>query len=215
MDLFRQAIARFSALAPGLQLTVGAVLISFSGVYVKLARVTPAAAGFYRMAFGGLVLLVIIAIRKEIQWPGWRFFLMGVFASLWFALDLFFWHASIHYIGPGLATLLANFQVFFMAVAGVLFLGEKLRLKLVLAVPLALLGLFLVVGISWDRLGPDYRLGVYLGLATAVCYSCFLLTLRKLQGAETRISAMATLTLVSAFTSAFLAMEIWRTGGTL
>ena len=206
--------ARFNNLPAGLQLTAGAVLISFSGVYVKLAQVPPAIAGFYRMAFGGLVLLAMVVLRREIHWPGWRFFLLGLFCSLWFAMDLFSWHASIHYTGPGLATLLANFQVFFLALIGVFFLGERVRPKLVLAVPLALTGLFLLVGVQWGRFGPGYRMGVYLGLGAAVCYTGVLMALRKLQSMENGLSAMATLTLVSLFTAFFLGLEIWGTGGT-
>ncbi|MBI9082124.1 MAG: DMT family transporter [Desulfobacterales bacterium] len=214
MNTVKNILARFKHFPAGLQLAFGAALISFSGVYVKLARVTPAAAGFYRMAFGGLVLLAVIALRREIRWPGSKFFFLGLICSLWFTVDLFCWHVSIHHVGPGLATLLANFQVFFLALAGVIFLGEKIRLKLVLAVPLALVGLFMLVGVRWGQFGPDYRIGVYLGLGAAVCYAGFLLTLRKLQAAENGVSAMATLTLVSFFTVCFLALEIWRTGDT-
>lgn len=215
MNPIRASISLFSSLPPGLQLLAGAVLISFSGVYVKLARVTPASAGFYRMFFGGLVLAILVAVRREIRWPGARFFALGTFCSLWFALDLFCWHGSIQRIGPGLATLLANFQVFFLAVIGILFLGERVGPKLVMAVPLALVGLFLVVGVRWEQFSPNYRIGIYLGLGTAVCYTGFLVSLRKLQAPGRRVSAMATLTLVSAITSAFLAAEVWRSGGSL
>ena len=76
MNTVKNIFARFEHLPAGLQLAIGAALISFSGVYVKLARVTPAAAGFYRMAFGGLVLLAMIALRREIRWPGSKFFLL-------------------------------------------------------------------------------------------------------------------------------------------
>jgi drug/metabolite transporter (DMT)-like permease len=42
-----------------LLIAAGATLISFSGVYVKLAHVSPTVAGFYRTFFGGIILLVI------------------------------------------------------------------------------------------------------------------------------------------------------------
>jgi drug/metabolite transporter (DMT)-like permease len=214
MRSLSRPISQFSRLPAGLQLTAGAVLISFSGVYVTLARVTPMAAGFYRMAFGGLILLAVLAWRREFRRIGARAILAALFCSLWFAVDLFCWHTCIHLTGPGLATLLANFQVFFLALAGVLFLGEKVRLKLVLAVPLALLGLFLVVGIQWDCFGPGYRTGIYFGLGAAVCYTGFLLTLRRLQNARNNLSAMESLTLVSIFTVLFLGISIWQTGDT-
>ena len=40
-------------------LALGASMISFSGVWVKLAHVGPTAAGFYRTFFGGVILLAL------------------------------------------------------------------------------------------------------------------------------------------------------------
>ncbi|CAO0819763.1 hypothetical protein DFAR_1110033 [Desulfarculales bacterium] len=45
---------------------------------------------------------------------------------VFFALELTFWHRSIHLLGSGLATILAEFQVFFLAGFGALFFGERL-----------------------------------------------------------------------------------------
>jgi hypothetical protein len=45
----------------------------------------------------------------------------------------------------------------------------------VLAVPLALLGLGLIVGFDWSDLPGDYRLGVIFGLLTATAYAGYLL----------------------------------------
>ena len=214
MSVVRAVIEKFFALPVGLQLTVGAVLISFSGVYVKLARVTPAAAGFYRMAFGAAGLLVLLAARGEIRRPPAGYLGLAFFCSFWFSVDLFCWHTSIHLIGPGLATLLANFQVFFLALIGVVFLGEHLDWKLALAVPMALGGLFLLTGVNWPRLGAIHHAGVGLGLVAAVCYTGFLVTLRRLQGAAAGASPVAALTLVTVITGVFLAVGIWRTGDT-
>ena len=107
-----------------------------------------------------------------------RVWLLLAAGAVFFALDLWFWHRSINYIGPGLSTLLANFQVFFMMAAGVLLLGQKPRLVQVIAVPLALVGLGMIVGFDWQSLPADYRLGVILGLLTAVAYAGYMLTMR-------------------------------------
>ena len=74
---------------------------------------------------------------------------MLVVAAVFLALDLWFYHRSIQYIGPGLSTLLANFQVFVMAAAGYLILREPPSTKQLVAIPLALLGLALIVGLDW------------------------------------------------------------------
>lgn len=208
----KQLLTAFNRTPPWFQLTVGAILISFSGVYVKIAHVSPVVAGFYRMLFGGIVLLVLVLLRRELRFKGWVYLAVGLFCSFWLAVDLTLWHYSIHMIGPGLATILANFQVFFLAVAGVLFLGEKLGPKLLISIPMAFIGLFLVVGIQWERLGGDYRLGVYAGLIAAICYTLFLLSLRKIQKMENPLSTAATLTYITFLTAGFVALDVWRQG---
>jgi len=47
---------RYSGL---IQLIAGATIISFSAVFVKLVHVGPTMAGFYRVLFGGLILLAV------------------------------------------------------------------------------------------------------------------------------------------------------------
>ena len=102
-------------------------------------------------------------------------------SSVFFALDLWFWHRSINYVGPGLATLLANFQVFFMMLAGLLLLHQRPRPAQIIAVPLALFGLALIVGLDWRSLPEEYRLGVVFGLLTAVAYAGYMLTMREVR----------------------------------
>lgn len=106
---------------------------------------------------------------------------MLMIAAVFFALDIWFWHRSIYYVGPGLSTLLANFQVFIMMFAGFVLLRQRPQLVQMIAVPLALLGLGMIVGLDWDALSTDYRLGVIFGLLTAVAYAGYLLTMRSIR----------------------------------
>jgi drug/metabolite transporter (DMT)-like permease len=163
---------------PLLRLFAGATLISFSPVWVKLASVSPTTSGFYRLAIGGAALAVILAVsgrRLQLSKRAWQFLLA---ATIFFALDVWFFHRSIMYVGPGLATLLSNFQVFFMMLAGVLLLGQRPHLPQLIAVPLALFGLGLIVGFDWSDLPGDYRWGVIFGLLTALVYAGYMLTMR-------------------------------------
>jgi len=182
-------------------------MISFSGVWVKVAQVAPTVSAFYRVLFGGLFLLMGACWKKEITWKGWNRVLLGFLCGFFLALDLFFWHQSIHYIGPGLATILGNFQVFFLAGLGVVFMGEKVGAQYFFAIIMAIIGLFLVVGIQWNQLGSQYKTGVYLGLATAVAYTAFLLTLRRLQSGQTRAFSFYGMMMVSFTTAFFLGIQ--------
>lgn len=190
-----------------LQLVVGAVMISFSAVFVKLAHVGPTMAGFYRMLFGGIFLSVLILLKGERPFHGQTHLLIVLLCSILFALDLTFWHRSIHYVGPGLSTLLANFQVFFLALIGVTVFRERLTWRSLVSIPLAMTGLYLIVGLAWDTLGHDYRMGVFFGLLAAVCYTAYILSLRKCQSMPGRPSTLSTIALICLFTATIMAVE--------
>jgi drug/metabolite transporter (DMT)-like permease len=195
-------------------LLIGAVMISFSGVWVKVSQVAPMVSAFYRVLFGGLILLFVAVLKREALWHGKRFLGWGLLCAFFFALDLGLYHYAVHYVGPGLGTILPNFQVFILAAIGVSFFREKLRLPYVISVPLALLGLFLVVGADWQTLSAGYRRGVLCGLGAAACYAGFLLSIRKLQGDQRGTTFFSVLTMVSLMTAAYLAIEVIRIGET-
>ena len=110
---------------PHMSLFLGATLISLSPVWVKLVNVSPTVSGFYRVLIGGGALaLYLLFTRRRLELSR-RSFVILLLAAVFFAADLWFWHRSIGYVGPGLATLLGNFQVFFMMLAGVVLLQQR------------------------------------------------------------------------------------------
>jgi drug/metabolite transporter (DMT)-like permease len=190
------------------QTVIGATMISFSAVWVKLAHVAPNVSAFYRVFFGAVFLLTVLLARRKMVWKGWACLGLSLIAAFFFALDLYAWHRSIRYVGPGLATILSNFQVFMVPLAGLLLYGEKIHLRFVLSVPLAIIGLFLIVGVDWHQLPPDYRIGIYLGLATALFYTGYLVSLRKLQSLDSKPSAVLSLLVVSIVSAIYLAGNV-------
>lgn len=164
--------------SPRLRLFAGAALISLSPVWVKLVDVSATTSGFYRVFIGGVVLsLYLLVSRQRLRFSQRIWQLLGL-AAVFFALDLWFWHRSIIFVGPGLSTLLANFQVFILMLAGVLVLRQRPTVMQMIAVPMALFGLALIVGFDWRSLPLNYRMGVIYGLLTAVVYAGYLLTMR-------------------------------------
>jgi drug/metabolite transporter (DMT)-like permease len=209
-------IQAFKGLAAHLgvsSLIAGAVMISLSGVWVKVAHVAPSVSAFYRVFFGGIVLLGASLSRRELKRPVMRQLLSGLLCGFMFAANLWLYHRSIQYIGPGLGTILPNFQVFILAAFGVLFLKEPLRRTYLLSLPMAFVGLFMIVGIQWSHLEHLYRIGVYYGLGGAICYAGFLLLLRKLQAEQMGVSFFYVLMMVSFATAIFLAAEIIVSAG--
>ena len=113
--------------------------------------------------------------RPSLSRRAWQLLTAG---AVFFALDIWFFHASIVIVGPGLATLLSNFQVFFMLLGGLLLLGQRPSLMQIVAVPAALFGLGMIVGFDWGDLTDEYRGGVILGLLAALFYAAYLIVMR-------------------------------------
>lgn len=163
------------------QLLIGAAIIGTNGLMVRFAGTPPTISAFWRMFLSGLLLAALVQFRhgwKPLSRKAWAWIALP---SLAFAIDLWMWHRSILLVGPGLSTLLANAQVFFMALAGVLFFGERLTVRFVAGVLLAFFGLWLLLGGDWAHLPAQYRWGVWLGLATGVAYAAYNVGLKRSQ----------------------------------
>src|SRR5690606_21120449 len=159
----------------------GAAIIGTNGIMVELAGTPPTVSAFWRMAFAGAMLLGWVLASGGWRALSPRAWPWIAFTGAAFSADLWLWHRSILLVGPGLATLLGNAQVFFMALAGVLFFHERLGPRFLAGLLLAFAGLWLMLGSNWSTLPPQYRWGVWLGLGTGVCYAAYNLTLRRSQ----------------------------------
>jgi len=191
--------------SPTLRLLCGAALISFAPVFVRLTPVSPTDSAFYRTLFGGLMLAVwVVAARAPVERRSGVALAAVIAAGVLFAADLAVWHRSIWYVGPGLATLLGNFQVFLLAFVGILFFREKARWELLLAIPLAVVGLGLIVGFEWAALDEQYRWGIIFGLLTAVFYAAYILALRRARAESPAGSIVSDLMIVSFVSAGFL-----------
>lgn len=191
-----------------LSMACGAALISTTSIFVRWAHVAPTVSAFYRMVFGGLMLVIVLRARRQLRRIEWADVLWLLLPALAFCVDLMLWHRSIRDIGPGLATLVANFQVFIMAVVGVFFYRERLHWRFVVGVAMALVGLWLLVGIGWSSFTPQFRIGVYFGLLTGVAYAVYLLSLRQAQLRRTTLDPMRVLCLNSLLSAAMLGVAM-------
>ena len=164
---------------PTLRLFIGAALISLSPVWVKLTSVSATSSGFWRLAIGGAAVgAYLLVSRRRIRFSA-RIWQVLLFAAVFIALDMWFYHRSIQLIGPGLSTLIANFQVFVMAGAGFVILRQPPSRVQLVAIPMALLGLSLIVGVDWRGLPDSYRTGILYGFGAAVTYAAYLLSMRR------------------------------------
>jgi drug/metabolite transporter (DMT)-like permease len=150
-------------------LLLGAMSISFSGIFVKLSEVDPISTALFRMALPLPVMAVGLwmAARQRsdrrlprIGWRGWA----GIHVAAFFlAFDLIVWHWSLKLIGVGIATLLGNTAPIWVALAGFVFFKERFSPRFLIGLGVALGGVVLLV------LGGDHSLAVgdWLGLLLA------------------------------------------------
>ncbi|MBG0774883.1 MAG: DMT family transporter [Desulfovibrionaceae bacterium] len=199
-------LARFLTLLsrhPLSSVVAGSLMISFSAVFVKLVSVSPDTAAFYRVFFGGAGLLGLSLCLRERQRFPLRAVLLLVAAALSLGLDLTTWHRSIALVGPGLATICINFQVFLVALWGCAVHKEPLRLRVLVAMPMALLGLWLLVGVDTAG-GPPSLPGVLLGLVAAAAFAAYILCIRASQSMADRLEPMSNMAVASLATAALL-----------
>jgi drug/metabolite transporter (DMT)-like permease len=195
-----------------IKMAIGAMLLSSTSLFVVFAHTAPTVSGFYRMFFGGCMLLAWVAIRGSWQRFSWRDLGWAVLPAVGFAGDLIQWHRSILWVGPGIATLLTNFQVFLMALVGFVFFRERPGRGFLPGMLLAMLGLWLLVGAHWSVFDAQHRLGVWLGLGSGVSYTVYLLSFRQALKIHTRMSPAQFLGLMSLLCALLLWLWGWGEG---
>jgi drug/metabolite transporter (DMT)-like permease len=166
---------------PVLSGVLGALVIAFSGILVRLAEVSPSTAAFFRCLYA-LPLLALFAAQERRRFGdrSWRDRRLAWVAGVFFAADLTFWHHSIAAVGAGLATVLGNTQVVFVGLLAWIALGERPENRSLVAIPVVFVGVTLISGvIGSGAYGDDPALGVVYGLLTGITYALFLLILRQ------------------------------------
>jgi len=125
---------------PVLAAVLGALTIAFTGILVRLANVEPATAAVFRCVYALPVLWWLARAERQAfgdREGGQR--RLALIAGVFFAADLVSWHYAIQLVGAGLATVLGNTQVIFVAIVAWLWFGEKLSARFFAALALALL----------------------------------------------------------------------------
>ena len=175
--------AAFPALAarPRLAALLAAASLSFSGIFYRLAHVSPETASFFRALYGLPLLLAATVIERRIAGPlPRRERLLAAAAGVFFAADVLLWHHSIDAVGAGLATVLGNLQVVVVALVTWLLFGERPPERTLAALPIVLAGVVLIGGVlGGGTYGADPPLGVALGILTAISYAGYLILIRR------------------------------------
>jgi drug/metabolite transporter (DMT)-like permease len=189
------------------RLLLGASFIGLAPVFVKLLHLGPTPIAIYRCGFAAVFLFIYLlssgrfSLRK-LPINVWRLLFLAGFL---FGLDLFVWHRSVIYAGAGIGTILANTQIFYVALIGMFFYKEKPTFRFVASVFLAFIGIYLLVAFRLaSEFHPNYGLGVFFGLLTGIIYASYILTMRRVESQKAHISTESALALISLIAAVIL-----------
>jgi drug/metabolite transporter (DMT)-like permease len=166
---------------PLLLAALGAASISASGIMIKLADTGTVTAAFYR-TFLALPALVVLAVleqrRRGPRRPAAR---AGAFvAGLCLSVDLVLWNHAIAEVGAGIATVLGNLQVLFVAFAAWAVFRERPERRFLVFLPVVMAGVVMVAGlVGRPDAGTHPLAGIGYGIGTSIAYAAFLLILRR------------------------------------
>jgi drug/metabolite transporter (DMT)-like permease len=160
---------------------LGAACLSASAVLIKLANTGPATAAFYRCFLALPVLFALAIVERRRRGPRRPSAHLGaVAAGAFLSIDLVLWNHTIADVGAGIATLLGNLQVLFVALAAWVLLRERPGRRFLVAMPVVMAGVVLVSGLAGAGPGDSHPLaGIVFGLGTSLAYTAFLLILRQ------------------------------------
>lgn len=169
---------------PVLLAAIGALCISSSAVLVELAASGAATTAFFRCVLA-LPLLIPLALLEQRRLGGrsGKARLAAAAAGVFFAIDLVLWTHAINAVGAGIATVLGNLQVVFVAAAAWMFLHERPTRRFAVALPVVFAGVVLVSGLAGrPSFGGHPAEGIAFGVGTSLAYAAFLLILRGAAG---------------------------------
>ncbi len=186
---------------------LGAVITGSGSTLMHLAGSAPATAGFFRsvLALPALGLLALVESRRRERSPGRPALGAALLAGAFLAGDLLLWQKSVLTLGAGLSTVVQNTQVLYVAGAGWLLFGERVRARVIAVLPLLVAGVAVIAfgGPAGAASGPDPIGGTALALLSALAYAGFIVVLRgRLSDRSTRARSLLAVTVSTAAASA-------------
>ncbi len=191
-------------------LTLGGIFLGFAPVIVKALPLSADISAFYRVALSAPLFLVWALALPQ---PGKRrpktktgpSLLLYFLAIFFFAADLGVMHLAIRSTNVTIATLFTNCAPFFIGIFGLIGLCERPERSFWIALPAAMAGIVLLIGISGFGEGNGSVTGNVTALLAGMLYAAYLVTVRTLRdrgAASGHIMAAVTLgstVLLSAF----------------
>ena len=182
-------------------LTMGAIAMGVSPVFVRFSEVGPFASAFWRV-FLALPVLVLWALW-ELRGKNARLKLTFPAAVLWsglfFSGDLLFWHLAIVNTTMANATLMACLAPVWVIMFSGAYIGEPVGRNSYWGLALCLIGAAMLIGSSYN-VDPSRIRGDLYGIVTSIFFGLYFLAIRVAR----RTKGSGELTLLSTIITAFI-----------
>ena len=191
-------------------LTITAIIsIVFASALIRYSEVGPIATGAYRLLLSIPMLLILNyksfspAKNTSTEKLTKSIFIYSALAGVFFAMDLSVYNLSVIYTSLAEATLLTNMVPFFVAPISVIFFKEKISIKFLIPVGLAIFGLYLLIGSKSSNI--NHLSGDLLALLSAFFYSLFFMAIKNARGNYSASKVMLIVCIVGGILLLFIA----------
>jgi len=191
---------------PYLVLVLGILAVSSAAILISFARaegVPAIAIAALRLAFASILLAPLAFVRARHEWAKLapRDLALALLSGVLLALHFAFWISSLDYTSVMSSVVLVSTNPFFVGIASVVFLRERLRRGTIAGIAIAAVGIALIGIMDLRDGGAENLQGDGLALLGAATVSGYLLIGRKLRA---QLSLLAYIGLV--YTTAALVL---------
>ena len=207
--------ATVSSSLPLAALIAGATCIALSPIWVRVSETGPTASAFWRVALAVPALWLLVALAPRSAAPDAPAPPLGrllIAAGIAFAGDLALWHTSIKLTSVANSTVLANLASIFVTLAAWVVWRVRPSALFLAGLATALAGVGTLVRTSLD-FSPTALAGDALGVATAMFYAWYLLSVKLLRDRGAKVLRLMAVT--SSITAAILLPIALATGETM
>ena len=166
---------------------VGAIVIAFAPILVRLSEIGPSGTGFHRFLLAIPLYWAIAATLPRSDAPegsesprSVRDFVLIGMAGVYLAADVAVWHYSIQMTTVANSTLLANVAPVFVVLGGWLLFRTRVTGTYLIGLAAAMTGVFILSQASLS-LSQDHFIGDLLGILTAVFYAAYQMAVERLR----------------------------------
>lgn len=196
-----------SRLAGTLCVLAGAVGISMSSTFIKLAGVDPVTSSVLRCAIALVVLAPLAGyeLRRRGKLEA-RTVWAGLAAGAFLGADFMLWTSSIFDLGAAIATVLVNVQIIAFPVLARLLRGTPIPRRFLAACPVMLAGVLLASGAVGGHPASEHPVrGTVFGVLAGLAYAAFLY-LNRLCGERSPGRSLAAIALATVGAGAIAAL---------